>query len=122
MSFNDESAKSHSDGDIGVGYLLDMKGQIYWQVGTWDGFDPLAVLKEWQSTGMNAIVIGNLRFTIIGKAPDKLVTTNVGGQGHLIGAQCINWTGGYLLCWCPSSMRADIAYTVVKKLADLVSG
>ncbi|MCY3412337.1 MAG: hypothetical protein INQ03_11940 [Candidatus Heimdallarchaeota archaeon] len=122
MSFNDESAKAVSDGDIGVGFLIDGNGTQYWSVGTWEGFDPLFVLQEWQKSGMNPIVVGNLRFTVIGKAPEKLVTTNVGGNGHLIGAKCDNWQGGFLICWCPNTLRPDIAYTVVKKLADLVAG
>ena len=123
MSFNDESAKAVADGDIGVGRLVDGQGNVYWQVGEWEGFDPLFVVTEWQKSGMSPIVIGQLRFTIIGKTPDRLISTNVGGQGHLICATTEHWPGGYLVCWCPSNdgRRPDVAYTVVKKLADLVS-
>ncbi len=124
MSFNDESAKAVAAGEIGVGFLIDGQGNQYWSVGTWEGFDPSFVLQEWQKSGMNPIVIGNLRFTVIVKDANKLVSTNIGGQGHLIGATCANWPGGYLVCWCPAGdgSRPDIAYTIVKKLADLVSG
>ena len=58
----------------------------------------------------------------LAKDETRLVSKNVGGNGNLIGATCVNWPGGYLICWAPASYQPDVAYSVVKKLADLVSG
>ncbi len=120
MSFNDLSAAAVAEGDIGVGFLIDNAGKTYWNVGTWEGFDPNYVLQEWLKQGMSPILIGNLKFTVMAKDPDKLVSTNIAGQGSLIGASCGNWAGGYMICWSPAALRPDIAYTVVKRLADSV--
>jgi hypothetical protein len=120
MSFNDLSAQAVADGDIGVGFLIDSTGNSYWQVGTWEGFDPNYVLQEWLKSGMSPILIGNLKFTVMAKDADKLVSTNIAGQGSLIGASCGNWPGGYMICWAPATLRPDIAYSVVKRLADAV--
>ncbi|MDH5647669.1 MAG: hypothetical protein OEZ01_16780 [Candidatus Heimdallarchaeota archaeon] len=119
MSFNDEVQAAVSNGDIGVGFLIDDNGNQYWNVGEWEGFNPHQVLMEWKKAGMSAITVGNLKFTVIGKTDVRLVSTNVGGQGHLIGAKCTNWAG-YLICWCPAALPPDASYSVVQKLADLV--
>lgn len=123
MSFNDYAQEATSAGDIGVGYLIDGQGNRYWEYGkeNWAALDPMAVLQEWQKGGMTPIVIDNLKFTVIGKTETRLVSTNVGGQGHIIGAACSNWQGGYMVAWCPNTIPPDVAYSVVQKLADLVS-
>lgn len=119
MSFNDQAAEAVQNGDIGVGFLLDDSGQQFWSVGTWDGFDPIAVLNDWKQSAMTPIIAGGLKFTIIGKTPERLVTTNVQGNGHLIGAKCSHWNG-YLIAWCPKTVTPNVAYSVVQKLADAV--
>ncbi|MHA2503609.1 MAG: hypothetical protein ACXAE3_12150 [Candidatus Kariarchaeaceae archaeon] len=123
MSFNDLAAEATASGDIGVGFLLDGQGNIYWEYGreNWAALDPSHVLQEWQNTVMAPIVVDNLKFTVIGKTPARLVSTNVGGQGHLIGAACTNWPGGFVVAWCPASITPDVAYSVCQKLADTVT-
>ncbi len=120
MSFIERATEEFNSQNIGVGYLINEAGEIYWQVGEWEGFNPAFVLQEWKKSGMNPIIIGNLKFTVIGKDDDKLVSTNVTGQGNLIGAKTQFYPGGYLICWTPSSIRPDFAYSIVKQLADLV--
>lgn len=119
MSFNEKSAEAVANGDIGVGFLLNDEGQIFWQVGTWEGFDPQAVLTDWKKSAMVPIVAGGLKFTIIGKTPERLVSTNIGGQGHLVGAKC-QYYPGYLIAWCPATLGPNVAFQLVAQLADLV--
>ncbi|MHA2090468.1 MAG: hypothetical protein ACW98K_06375 [Candidatus Kariarchaeaceae archaeon] len=119
MSFNERVQEAVNNGDIGVGFLIDDNGQQFWSVGTWEGFDPMFVLNEWRKSAMSPIIIGNIKFTVIGKTPTRLVSTNVGGQGHLIGAKCSNWPG-YMICWAPKSIPPDVAYSIVQQLGDLV--
>lgn len=123
MSFNDYAQEATASGDIGVGFLIDGQGQIYWEYGreNWAAMDPLHILQEWQKAGMGAIVVDNLKFTVIGKTSTRLVSTNIGGQGHLIGAACENWPGGFVIAWCPATLTPDVAYSVCQKLANLVS-
>lgn len=121
MSFNDEAAAAVAAGDIGVGYLINDNCEAYWNVGNWEGFNVCEVLAEWKKSAMTPIMAGGLKFTVISKAPDRLVSTNIGGQGHLIGAKCNNWPGGYLICWSPASVGGpNVAYSVIQKLADMV--
>jgi len=119
MSFNDKAAEAINNGDIAVGFLIDEQGNKFWEVGTWEGFDPFAVLTDWKKSAMSPIVVGGLKFTVIGKTPTRLISSNIGGQGHLIGAKCNFWDG-YLICWSPASIKPDVAYAVVQQLADLV--
>ena len=123
MSFNEYAQELTASGDIGVGYLLDGQGNIYWEHGkeNWAALDPNYVLQEWQKSAMSPIIVDNLKFTVIGKTSNRLVSTNVGGQGHLIGAACSNWEGGFLVAWCPATIAPDVAYTVCQKLADTVT-
>ncbi len=119
MSFNEKVAEAINSGDIGVGFLIDEQGQQFWSEGTWEGFDPMAVLTEWRKSSMSPIIIGNIKFTVIGKTPERLISTNIGGQGHLIGAKCANWPG-YLICWAPKTVPPDTAYSISQQIADLV--
>ena len=119
MSFNEKPAEAVANGDIGVGFLIDENGQTFWEVGTWEGFDPVGVLASWKQSAMTPIVAGGLKFTIIGKTADRLISTNVGGKGHLIGAKCSFWPG-YLICWTPSTTGPNVAYSIIQQLADLV--
>jgi len=123
MSFNDYAQEATAAGDIGVGYLIDGQGNVYWEYGkeNWAALDPHYVLQEWQKSGRTPIVVDNLKFTVIGKEQNRLVATNVGGQGHLIVAACSNWQGGYVVAWCPKTIPPDAAYSVCQKLADLVT-
>jgi len=50
-----------------------------------------------------------------------LVSTNIGGQGHVIGAACTSWQGGFVVAWSPNTIPPDVAYSVCQRLADLVS-
>ncbi len=119
MSFNDLAAEAVANGDIGVGFLISDACEVFWQVGTWEGFNVCEVLAEWKKSAMTPITVGGLKFTIIGKTPERLVSTNIGGQGHLVAAKC-SFYPGYLICWCPATVGPNIAYAVIQKLADMV--
>ena len=119
MSFNDKAAEAVASGDIGVGWLLSDQCEVFWNVGQWEGANVCEILTEWKKSAMTPITIAGLKFTIIGKTPERLVSTNIGGQGHIVGAKCANYPG-YLICWCPATVGPNIAYAVIQKLADLV--
>lgn len=118
MSFNEIAERVVAEGIVGVGFLLDPQGNVYWSVGEWPGFDPMAVINAWQR-GDNSIVVNDIKFSVINKGEDKYVLTNIQQQGHIIVAKCMFWDG-FVVAWTPASFQSMVAYAEIARMANAV--
>jgi hypothetical protein len=120
MSFSDLANELVADGSLGVGYLVDDAGTVFWSVGDWD-INPADAVSQWKRGGhsMTSMSIGGIKFTIIGNTDDRLVSTNIGGQGHFLIAKCPFWPG-HVVAWAPPNFGPDITFQQIAKLAATV--
>ncbi len=120
MSFSDLANELVADGSLGVGYLIDEAGTVFWSVGDWD-INPSDAVNQWKRGGqsMTSISIGGIKFLVVGNTADHLVSTNIGGQGHFIIVKCPTYSG-HVVAWAPPNFTTDITFQQIAKLAATV--
>ncbi|MHA1552711.1 MAG: hypothetical protein ACTSQC_12285, partial [Candidatus Heimdallarchaeaceae archaeon] len=64
---------------------------------------------------------GGLKFTVITMTPERLISTNLGGQGHILVARCPKWNG-CVVVWSPKDIEKNYAYASAARLASKVGG
>lgn len=119
MSFQDDVAILSQEGTIGVCWLVGDDQKIYYNYGDW-AVDPLIPFNAWKSQNPTAIDFGgDLRFTVITITPDRIISTNIGGQGHIMVAKCPKWAG-CVITWSPATVQKEYAYASAARLAAKV--
>ncbi len=119
LSFQDEVAKIASEGTIGVVWLMGDDLKVYYTYGDWQ-VDPTIPFNAWKNQIPDINFGGDLKFTVITMSPDRLISTNLGGQGHLIVARCPKWAG-CVIAWSPANVQKEYAYASTARLAAKVA-
>jgi len=119
MSFQDDVAVAAQEGTVGVVWLIGDDLKCYYQYGDW-AVDPTIPFDSWKNQKPSVDFGGGLKFTVITMSPERLISTNMGGQGHLIVARCPKWAG-CVISWCPATVQKDIAYATTARLAAKVA-
>ncbi len=119
MSFQDDVAILAQEGTIGVCGLVGDDQKIYYNAGDW-AVDPLIPFNAWKSQNPAGIDFGgDLRFTVITISPDRIISTNISGQGHIMVAKCPKWAG-CVITWSPATVEKNYAYASAARLAAKV--
>ncbi len=120
MSFQDDVAVLAQEGTIGVCWLVGDDLKIYYNYGEW-AVDPLIPFNAFKSQNSNAPIDfgGDLRFTVIAMSPDRVISSNLGGQGHIMVAKCPKWAG-CVITWSPANVEKNYAYASAARLAAKV--
>ncbi|MCE7742590.1 MAG: hypothetical protein GOP50_09040 [Candidatus Heimdallarchaeota archaeon] len=118
MSFQDDVQALAAEGTVGVVWLMGDDLKCYYQYGDW-AVDPTIPFNAFKNQVASIDFGGDLRFTVIAMTPERLVSSNLGGQGHIIVAKCPSWAG-CVIAWCPSSISKDYAYASTARLAAKV--
>ncbi|NPD87587.1 MAG: hypothetical protein HGN29_02620 [Asgard group archaeon] len=120
MSFQDDVAILVQEGTIGVCWLVGDDQKIYYTYGDW-AVDPLIPFNSFKSQDpiVGIDFGGGLRFTTIAMTPDRLITSNLGGQGHIMVAKCPKWAG-CVITWSPADVEHRYAYASAARLAAKV--
>lgn len=118
MSFQDDVQILAAEGTVGVVWLIGDDLKCYYQYGDW-AVDPTIPFNAWKNQSPSVDFGGGLKFTIIAMTPERLISSNLGGQGHLIVARCPKWAG-CVITWSPAAVRKDLAYASAARLAAKV--
>ena len=118
MSFQDEVQTLAAEGTLGVVWLIGDDLKCYYQYGDW-AVDPLIPFNAWKNQTPSIDFGGGLKFTVLAITPERIVSSNLGGQGHLFVARCPNWAG-CVISWAPKDVRKDTAYASTARLAAKV--
>ena len=118
MSFQDDVAILAQEGTIGVCWLVGDDQKIYYNYGDW-AVDPLIPFNALKTQNPSIDFGGDLRFSVITIDNDRIISTNMGGQGHLIVARCPKWAG-CVITWSPADVQKDYAYASAARLAAKV--
>ena len=118
MSFQDDVAILAQEGTVGVVWLFGDDLKVYYNYGEWQ-VDPTIPFNAWKNQTSPVDFGGDLKFTVITMTPERLVSTNLGGQGHLIVARCPKWAG-CVIVWCPAEIQKEYAYASTARLAAKV--
>ncbi|WEU39983.1 MAG: hypothetical protein OdinLCB4_005805 [Candidatus Odinarchaeum yellowstonii] len=104
-------------GDIGATAVIKMTGEIIYQSPNWsvDGVHAINVYKNREPS----IIIQGVKYSVIDVNEDRLIATNVGGQGHIVGAVA----GGkaLLIGYVSPNGDARTAYIQIDKTARQLS-
>ncbi|MCK4972884.1 MAG: hypothetical protein KAS52_06155 [Candidatus Heimdallarchaeota archaeon] len=120
MSFEEEVAKLGQEGTIGVAWLVGDDLKVYFNFGEWN-VDPLIPFNAWKNQNHSIDFGGGLKFTVITMTPERLISTNLGGQGHICIARCPKWNG-CVVVWSPKDVEKNYAYASTARLAAKVGG
>jgi len=118
MSFQDDVGILAQEGTVGVVWLVGDDLKIYYNYGEWQ-VDPLIPYNAWKNQTTPVDFGGGMKFTVITMSPERLISTNIGGQGHLIVARCPKWAGCVII-WSPATVQKDYAYASAARLAAKV--
>ncbi|MHA1221832.1 MAG: hypothetical protein ACTSSG_00225 [Candidatus Heimdallarchaeaceae archaeon] len=118
MSFEEEVNTLVAEGTIGVVWLVGDDLKIYYNYGDW-AVDPTIPFNAWKNQNPNVDFGGGLKFTVITLTPERLISTNLAGQGHLIVARCPKWAG-CVVVWSPANVEKNYAYASAARLAAKV--
>jgi len=118
MSFQDDVAIFVQEGTLGVVWLVGDDLKVYYNYGEWQ-VDPTIPFNSWKNQTPSVDFGGGLKFTVITMTPERLISTNMGGQGHLIVARCPKWAG-CVITWSPDNIQKDYAYASAARLAAKV--
>lgn len=118
MSFQDEVGRLMGEGTLGVVWLVGDDLKVYFQQGDW-AVDPLIPFHAFKNQQPN-IDFGGMKFTVITMTPDRIVSSNLGGQGHILVAKCPKWNGA-VVAWAPATVEKNYAYASAARLAAKVS-
>ncbi|MFB0545049.1 MAG: profilin family protein [Asgard group archaeon] len=116
MSFQQDYEKMIKAGTIQALVIVNINdGSIYWTSGNWELNGP-QFLKAWAEKQPSVTVHG-IKYSVIDITDDRLVATNVQGQGHAVAAKCP--TQPYVfVAYSPSKVPVGDAYTGTAKLAN----
>ncbi len=118
MSFQDDVQAIAAEGTLGVVWLIGDDLKCYYQYGDW-AVDPTIPFNSWKNQEPAVDFGGGLKFTVITMTPERLISTNMGGQGHLIVSRCPKWAG-CVITWSPANIPKDYAYASAARLAAKV--
>ena len=66
--------------------VVTMSGQVLFQTKNWDVTNEIKkLISDWQAKAP-FIIVNNIRYSILQCTPERLISTNVGKKGHLVGA------------------------------------
>ncbi len=119
MSFQDEVTQLAAEGTLGVVWLIGDDNKIYFTYGEW-AVDPVVAFQAWKAQ-KPTLNLGGIKFTVISVSPERLISKNIGGQGHVIVAKCPHWAGA-VVAWAPQNVQMDYAYAATARLAGKVTG
>ncbi|MHA1199504.1 MAG: hypothetical protein ACTSQF_09285 [Candidatus Heimdallarchaeaceae archaeon] len=118
MSFQDDVQVLANEGTVGVVWLMGDDLKCYYQYGDW-AVDPTIPYHAFKNQTAQIDFGGDLRFTVIAMTPERMVSSNLGGQGHLIVVKCPSWAG-VVITWSPASVDKNYAFASAARLAAKV--
>jgi len=100
-------------GSIGATAVISMKGEILYQSSNWrvDGAHTVNVYKNKEPS----ITIQGVKYSVIDVNEDRLIATNVGGRGHIVGA--VIGSKALLIGYVAPNGDARTAYIEIDKTA-----
>lgn len=115
MSFQQDYDKMIKEGTIQALVIVNINdGSVYWTSGNWELNGP-EFLKAWAEKQPSVTVQG-IKYSVIDITDDRLVATNVKGQGHAVAAKCP--TQPYVfIAYSSANVSVKDAYTGTAKLA-----
>ncbi len=113
----EEVAKSLITGDIGATAIISMTGEVIYQTPNWS-VDGAHAINTYKNREPNIIIQG-VKYSVIDVNEDRLIATNVGGQGHIVGAAI--GAKGLLLGYVSPNGDARTAYIQIDKAARQLS-
>ncbi len=90
-------------------------GSVVWQTSNWNIVADVPQILQVQRTKGNSITVQGIKYSTISATPDRLVTTNVGGQGHIIVAKAGN--NGWVIAYAVPDADHSMAYFDVARAA-----
>ncbi len=113
----EQLADSLITGDIGATAVISLTGQVVYQSSNWN-VDPAHIINVYKNKEPTVIVQG-VRYSVIDVNEDRLIATNVGGQGHIVGAV----VGGkaLLIGYVSPNGDARASYIQIDKIARQMS-
>ncbi len=116
MSFQQDYERMIKAGTIQALVIVNINdGSIYWTSGNWE-INGTEFLKVWAEKQPSVTVQG-IKYSVIDITDNRLVATNVQGQGHSVAAKCP--TQPYVfVAYSPAKIDVREAYTEVAKLAN----
>lgn len=118
MSFQDDVAVMAQEGTFGVVWLVGDDLKVYYNYGEWQ-VDPTIPFNAWKNQTGTVDFGGGLKFSVITMTPERLVSSNLGGQGHIMVARCPKWAG-CVITWSPAEVQKEYAYASAARLAAKV--
>jgi hypothetical protein len=96
--------------------IATSEGRVLYQTKNWDvSKDISKFLADWVARAP-AIVLGDVRYSVLQCTPERLVSTNVGKKGHLVGA--ITPEGHFLLTHTSSNGNYQVSYMDTARAAE----
>ncbi len=90
-------------------------GTVIWQTSNWNIVADVPQVLQAQRSKANSISVQGIKYSTVSATPDRLVTTNVGGQGHIIVAKA--GSNGWVIAYAVPDADPFITYFDVARAA-----
>ena len=99
-------------------YMND-NGNIIYQTSNWDiSSDTISVLNAWRQQ-TSSVVVQGIKYSVLQCTPERLVSTNILGQGHIVASSERNRV---LIAYVTPDGGAGIAYMDVARVLSQIAG
>ncbi len=117
MSFEEILGNLVQEGVISVVWLVGDDNQIHYTYGEW-AVDPTLAFHAWKNQS-GSYELGGIKFTSIVMDSERLISTNIAGNGHVLVAKCPKWPGA-VVTYSPPAVQKELAYASTARLASKI--
>ncbi|MHA1263768.1 MAG: hypothetical protein ACTSRS_00890 [Candidatus Helarchaeota archaeon] len=108
-----------SNNTITAATVLTPEGQVVYQTSNWDiSSDVIGLLNSWRQQAPSVVVQG-IKYSTLQCTPERLVSTNILGQGHIVASSERN---RILLAYVTPDGGAGVAYMDVARALSQITG
>jgi hypothetical protein len=113
-AYNDSGQQIQAFGVIGAG------GQVFWQSSNWDLTADAAGLMGAATGNAPSVVQNQVKYSVIGRGPERLVARSVAGHGVLVMAKVDD--DKWAVAWATAEAAPDAVHVDVDRAARSIKG
>jgi hypothetical protein len=104
--------------------VLDLNGKIVYQTSNWDvSADVERLMQAWRSTSAQFVHVQGVKYSILQCVTERLIATNFGKQGHLVGASTPDQSFRIIAYISPEAQGWNqAAYPTIARAAAMLAG